>query len=659
MKRKLFFLTLLLFIGVNGFTQTVANQPPDIIQCGWEVFNLTQQNDIILAGQSNEDFVINYYLSQDDAELNMNVIANTTQYVAENNNQTIYARVSSNLDESFAVTSFQIIWFSWENIDTNPPSPINACDDDDDGVVILDLTSVIDEVVEDPSAYSITFHYIEMDVVTGDNPIENPEAFSTDQMGDWPEIWIRVENPETGCYVIHSIPFYIEPCTDNLISGILTLDTGENGCESGSTPAAHVMISLTNGDILRYTYTNVDGEYTFYNVPDGVNEIIVMGQGTQTFQTVPASYTVTTPGVIEDNNFCLTAPDPYNDALVYILPYQLPRPGFPFQCKLLLQNLGNTTLNGAVTLQFDDTIMTYDNSSPMMNLTGNTLDVYYTNLQPFVPQYIEINFTVFTPPTVNAGDILNLVANITVTEGDDNILNNTQINSLEVVNSWDPNDIACREGDYITEEQADDYLHYLIRFQNTGNADAINVRIEDVLDDKLDWGTLQPLSASHDYRVEAENNTVQFIFNDINLPGEEVNEPESHGYIAYRIKPKAGAEIGDIFEATASIYFDFNEAIITNTATTEIQSIMGLEDNILNQFSLYPNPAKNIVHIAFEDSVANNVSISISDISGKIVLAKTISNGENSFDVSGLTTGMYFVSLTSDGKKQTKKLMIE
>ena len=658
MKLKLPFLTMMVLFVTSVFGQTTANQPPDIVQCGLEVFDLTQQDEIILGAQDPEYFFVTYHETQIDAEENTNTIPNPTQYVSVGNQQTIYARVNSSEDDIFAVTSFQIIWSSWENIDTNPPSPINVCDDDEDGVVILDLTSVIDEVVEDPSSYYITFHYIEMDVVTGDNPIENPEAFSTEQMGDWSEIWIRVENPETGCYVIHSIPFYIEPCTDSTVSGDLRFgDMADFGCIDGP-PAAHVMVKMTHDNDVFYTYTDVNGHYTFFNVPDGVNEISVLGQGIYTYVSEPISYQVTAPGVFEDIYFCLESPEPIDDVSVYMV-LQQPRPGFPMYGYMVVQNLGNTTANGTISLEFDDSLVSFVNSVPALTQSGNTLSVNYSALagSQYLVYYLE--FLVEQPPTVNLGDEITFTANVT-TDGDDiDLSNNEDVLTLVAVNSYDPNDIACREGDYITEEQAEGYLNYYIRFQNTGNADAINVRIEDILDDKLDWETLQPLSASHDYRVEVENNTVQFIFDDINLPGEEVNEPESHGYIAYRIKPKAGAEIGDIFEATASIYFDFNEAIVTNTATTEIQSIMGLGENVLNQFALYPNPAKNIVNIAFGDSVANNVSISVSDISGKIVLAKTISNSANSFDVSALTSGMYFVTLTSDGKKQTKKLIIE
>src|SRR5690606_18807090 len=137
------------------------------------------------------------------------------------------------------------------------------------------------------------------------------------------------------------------------------------------------------------------------------------------------------------------------------------------------------------------------------------------------------------------------------------------------------------------------YLDYLIRFQNTGTASAINVRILDTLHPKLDWSTLVPISASHDYYVHITNgNQVEFIFDDINLPHEGSNEPESHGFVAYKIKPKSDVQVGDIISGDAAIYFDFNPPIITNMVLTEIVEFLGLTDNTapVNQVIIYPNP---------------------------------------------------------------------
>src|SRR5690606_15369057 len=121
-----------------------------------------------------------------------------------------------------------------------------------------------------------------------------------------------------------------------------------------------------------------------------------------------------------------------------------------------------------------------------------------------------------------------------------------------VIGSYDPNDITCLEGEEILIEDANKYLHYLIRFQNTGTASAINVRVDNELDAKLDWTTMQLESLSHPGRVKITNGSeVSFIFDNINLPDSTNDEPNSHGFITYKIKPKSNVAIGDIFSNTA------------------------------------------------------------------------------------------------------------
>ena len=99
-------------IAISGPTPE-AFSPGEVVMCtdqsedGFEEFNLTDQNDIILNGQDSNLFDISYYLSEDDA-LNSN---NPLDPIIENstNPQTIYARVESNQAyDCYSITSFNI-----------------------------------------------------------------------------------------------------------------------------------------------------------------------------------------------------------------------------------------------------------------------------------------------------------------------------------------------------------------------------------------------------------------------------------------------------------------------------------------------------------------------------------------------------------------------
>jgi uncharacterized repeat protein (TIGR01451 family) len=117
---------------------------------------------------------------------------------------------------------------------------------------------------------------------------------------------------------------------------------------------------------------------------------------------------------------------------------------------------------------------------------------------------------------------------------------------------------------------ANDYLYYTIRFENTGTASAINVRVNDVLDSRLDENTIRMISASHNYIMDRVDNNLTWRFDDIQLPVSVANTTTGKGYITFQVKPRVGFAVGDIIPNTASIYFDFNPAIITNTFNTEL-----------------------------------------------------------------------------------------
>ena len=85
--------------------------PIDLISCsstGPLVFDLTQNTATILAGVTNpEDYVVTYYLTQADADAEVNPIANPTTFEGVNG-QTIYVAINSAAN-CFIVKSFQLI----------------------------------------------------------------------------------------------------------------------------------------------------------------------------------------------------------------------------------------------------------------------------------------------------------------------------------------------------------------------------------------------------------------------------------------------------------------------------------------------------------------------------------------------------------------------
>jgi hypothetical protein len=444
----------------------------------------------------------------------------------------------------------------------------------------------------------------------------------------------------------------------NQIHGVIRFDSNDDGiCNEADTGIPNAQIIANVDGVYAFTvYSNEEGQYTVYEMPEGIHTFTLDVAPVAGFPDIP-----TVTEVIEFNNevdewnvsHCVLQVEGV-DLGVYLTAYGNPVPGFDINYPLTIQNAGNSLVeNVSVTVNFDAARLTYLPTGSFFPavLSGNTLTINIGSMQPFTAQQGVIKFHVMEPP-VNVGqEILTFTTTLSEVAEDINMSNNTAVYNDVVTNSFDPNDITVHEGEKIFEEQADDYLTYTIRFQNTGNGNAINIRLENTLDALFDWSTFEPLSSSHPYTVNREDNQLEFLFENIQLPFEDANEPASHGFVMYKVKPKPEFGLGDFVLNTAEIYFDFNPAIITNTAKTEVVATAGLNDNAIAIARLYPNPVKDQLHIAVNQGELQ--SVTIHDLNGRLCLS---ANSET-IDINTLNSGIYFVKVTTDAGSANYKIV--
>lgn len=432
------------------------------------------------------------------------------------------------------------------------------------------------------------------------------------------------------------------------ILGVVIYDVNNDGCDPNDLGVNGFMVNAYN------TTTNYS---TFsYN---GAYDLSVFGDSfTVSLTNVPDYFTVTPESATvifsgsntEEQDFCLTANQSINDLNITLLTLEEARPGFEADYQLVVRNVGTETINNvSATLNFDDAMQSFTSASPEPNsTTASSLTFELGTLQPFESSYVDVTMQTFPPPTVEGDDILNFTATVTPETGDFTPDDNTYELEQIVVNSFDPNDKQVMQGAEVHIDDIDEYLDYRIRFQNTGTASAINVRILDTLHPKLDWNTLIPISASHDYIVQITNgNQVEFLFDYINLPHEAANEPESHGFVAYKIKPKSNVQVGDIISGDAGIYFDFNPPIITNMVFTEIVENLQVSDipNPLNAIFIYPNPSDKTLQIQLTAGIELEKVI-IYDLQGREV--EKITGNRTTIDVENLSRGMYLLKIQTN-----------
>ena len=169
------------------------------------------------------------------------------------------------------------------------------------------------------------------------------------------------------------------------------------------------------------------------------------------------------------------------------------------------------------------------------------------------------------------------------------------------------------------------------------------------------------VSSSHNYIMERVGNQIVWKLDYINLVSNLQSEELSKGYVTYKIKVKPGFAIGDIIPNTASIYFDSNAAVVTNTFNTEFVAALAVSNFESSNLVVFPNPAKNSVQINLQNTSETIDSILVADVLGKTIRRiNNVSSNQNSIDVSNLSQGVYFITITTENNlKQVKKLVIE
>lgn len=443
----------------------------------------------------------------------------------------------------------------------------------------------------------------------------------------------------------------------NKITGIVKLDLNHNGCDNADNPMPNVkIVTQTSNNNTYSTFTSSNGYYQIYVEEPGNYTTSVATTLPGYFTVSPNSQNTNFVGInnVQAINFCVTDNQTVNDLDVAIYPYIEARPGFTNSYVIVYHNKGTTQLSGNVKLQFDAAKLTFAASNPAVtSQTTNELTYNFTNMNPFETRMIRVVFQTFAPPVVNLGDVLNFTGTINPIAGDATPTDNIFQLHQTVIGSYDPNDINVLEGESILVDETDNYLHYVIRFQNTGTASAINVTVTNTLDEDLDWDTLQIDGISHNNYISIRNgNQISFVFKSIYLPYSLANEAGSHGFICYKIKPKNNVVAGDLFNNNAQIYFDYNSAIHTNTVVTEVIDLLSNQDFENNKVGLYPNPTNGKVYISANFDIKR---LAVYNMYGQKI-GGTQNNIE--IDLSGYSAGMYFIKIEDTaGKTITKKIL--
>jgi len=459
-----------------------------------------------------------------------------------------------------------------------------------------------------------------------------------------------------------SAPVTFSMGTGNYISGVVQVDADGDGVCNGAAdyalPGAEVVVNAGNGGSMS-VFANAEGEFVIDNLPNGtgVSYTIELGAIAGFEPLAPVTLTVNFPTVTPPQvTICTPMPvNPVNDIEVLLIPLNNAQAGFDANYALVVQNNSPVPATGVtVTLDYSssNTNLLSANST-YITLDADTVTFTIGTIPAMGTSVTNAVFNVLPPPVNTGGESLGFTCYTAMDATDSVPENNTYSLGQVVVNAFDPNDITVHEGNFVPLESEVRYLHYTIRFQNTGTAPAVNIEVQNQLDANLDWSTFDPVAASHDYTaVRNANGLVSFKFDNIFLADSTSSEPASHGFVTYRIEPKADIDEGDLVNSSANIFFDFNEPVTTNTAVTEFYSVLSINDNEMGRVVLYPNPVKDLLYISALQSTVQ--SAAIYDINGRLCLT---SGGDGVVNTAALSPGIYLVKVTTDKGTSSYKLI--
>lgn len=448
------------------------------------------------------------------------------------------------------------------------------------------------------------------------------------------------------------------------ISGTVYQDNAGN-CTSGSGNPPMPNVILNDGP--SWTMTNSAGQYSFSELPG----TFTISQTVPTYhnQLCPSSpstisATLAGAGAVSSGNDFYNAPIvPVQDLRVSMM-CNVARPGFNQHVTLKIFNDGTVPVIPTLTYTHDAQV-TYNFAVPAATnyiSTTQTATWNYSSIPANGSATVHIYLAV--PATATLGSILNHTASVDPVVGDSTPLNNVENCSRVITGSYDPNDKAVSPEGLI---DTDELLKYTIRFQNTGTDTAFTVILSDTLSNNLDISTFREGVGSHDYDLTLHGNGImQWRFDNILLPDSNINEPASHGFVTFYIKPKDNLFGGDQISNTAAIYFDFNAPIITNTVTNTIDGPVAntpiLEDDGI---SLYPNPSQDAATVSFVLDRNENVNVSVFNLHGQQVFDsgnQQLNSGEHQirFSTSGDTfsEGIYLVKVSLGSTVKVKRLAV-
>ena len=157
-----------------------------------------------------------------------------------------------------------------------------------------------------------------------------------------------------------------------------------------------------------------------------------------------------------------------------------------------------------------------------------------------------------------------------------------------------------------------------------------------------------------------DEHILRWEFDHINLPDSVHNEPESHGYVQFKIKPVEDLPNGRVVNNSATIIFDYYQYTTTNNTKVEVKPEFYYDGS--SQLVTFPNPVSDLVYVHYLAEEETPAVITLKTISGQDVYEKNMPfhKGWNNvhLPVRAVKRGTYILTVKSEYKEANRKIVV-
>ncbi|HLW33552.1 MAG TPA: T9SS type A sorting domain-containing protein, partial [Aequorivita sp.] len=141
-----------------------------------------------------------------------------------------------------------------------------------------------------------------------------------------------------------------------------------------------------------------------------------------------------------------------------------------------------------------------------------------------------------------------------------------------------------------------------------------------------------------------------------------MNDGTGHFVLKKSFQPGVSGSSLILFDLTGDIYLDFlftgddSGGFIYSDAQIRLYTNGTLDtpDFLADELRLWPNPVREVLNLQTPTEIGSDLRVTMTDMSGRSIPIMLV-NGQ--IDMSGLSAGVYLVTMTSQGQSITKRVI--